>query len=681
MHFLISSTFTESLAKLSSDEQKLVKTTTFDLQVNPSNPGHQYHKLDAARDKNFWSIRVSRDIRIIVHKTEKSLLLCYVDHHDNAYAWAERRKIETHPNTGAAQIVEIRETIKEIVSPRIVTSSLFSCFTDAEIKDWGVPKEWVADIRSATEDTILEIAEHLPAEASEAVLEVAVGGRPQSRKPLTDTQNPFTHPDALRRFRSLDNPEELQRALDYSWDAWITFLHPDQKELVERDFSGPARVSGSAGTGKTIVALHRAYYLARKDENARVLLVTFSDILANALKQRLYRLIVKTPKLNEQIEVHSMHSLGLRLFKQYKIDKNLIDSNTLEGYLIDASKTQENHGFSLSFILNEWDEVVDSWNITDWETYRTIPRLGRKNRLPENRRKVLWNIFSLVLNHLTENNCITNAGMYSILADIVKQRKHPPYEYVIVDEAQDISIPQLRFLASFGTDIPNRLMFCGDTGQRIFRQGFSWQALGIEIRGRSTTLHVNYRTSHQIRSRADKLLDRDVFDIDGNQETRSNTISLFNGPEPLIKICDNHNDEKEVVRKWIQKLLSDGVENHEICICVRSNEQLGRAQEIVLELNLPFTLLDEHISLITGKIVICTMHLAKGLEFKAVSVIACDEGILPLEERLQDISDSSDLEEVYTTERQLLYVACTRARDTLLITSGGEASEFVRDLC
>ena len=120
MDFRIADTFTDSLARLTGDEQKAVKTTAFDLQLNPANPGMSFHKLDKAKDKNFWSVRVNKDIRLIVHKTAGSLLLCYVDHHDQAYAWAERRQLQTHPKPGAAQLVEIRETVQEIFIPTYV---------------------------------------------------------------------------------------------------------------------------------------------------------------------------------------------------------------------------------------------------------------------------------------------------------------------------------------------------------------------------------------------------------------------------------------------------------------------------------------------------------------------------------------------------------------------------------
>ena len=209
MDFRITDTFTDSLARLTGDEQKTVKTTAFDLQLNPANPGMSFHKLDKAKDKNFWSVRVGSDIRLIVHKTQGSLLLCYVDHHDKAYDWAERRKLETHPKTGAAQLVEIRETVQEIVVPKYVESPkpapakklLFAKISEDDLLNYGVPAEWMNDVRQATDDTLLTLADHLPSEAAEALLELATGGKPRMPQAVAVVVSPFDHPDAQRRFR------------------------------------------------------------------------------------------------------------------------------------------------------------------------------------------------------------------------------------------------------------------------------------------------------------------------------------------------------------------------------------------------------------------------------------------------------------------------------------------------
>src|SRR3990170_5646672 len=251
MEFRIADTFTDSLARLTGDEQKSVKTTAFDLQLDPTNPGMSFHKLAKAKDKRFWSVRVSSDLRLIVHRAADSLLLCYVDHHDKAYAWAERRKLETHPTTGAAQLVEIRERVQEIVVPAYVQpprtltpkKPLLAHVPDEDLLGYGVPAEWVADVRQATEDTVLALADHLPAEAAEALLELATGGTPHKPRPAPPAVDPFDHPDARRRFRVVTDVDELARALEYPWERWTVFLHPAQHELMERRFGGPARIA------------------------------------------------------------------------------------------------------------------------------------------------------------------------------------------------------------------------------------------------------------------------------------------------------------------------------------------------------------------------------------------------------------------------------------------------------
>lgn len=691
MDFLIADTFTGSLARLTGDEQKAAKTTAFDLQVNPASPGLSFHKLDKAKDKNFWSVRVSSDIRLIVHKTQGSLLLCYVNHHDKAYEWAERRKLETHPKTGAAQLVEIRETVKEVIVPMYVQTELpaprkapkpplFADKSDDELLGYGVPAEWLKDVRSATEDTLLALADHLPAEAAEALLELATGGKPRVPEPVLADVSPFEHPDAQRRFRVMTNVEELQRALDFPWEKWTVFLHPEQRQWVERDYTGPARISGSAGTGKTIVALHRAVHLARANPEARVLLTTFSDTLANALHTKLKRLVGSEPRLAERIDVHSLNAIGLRLYKSHRGPVSLASREAVRELIGEASKAVAGHKFSQHFLLTEWEQVVDAWQLETWESYRDVARLGRKTRLPEAQRTILWSIFEKVRAGLTERKLTTHAGLFTALASALAKSKHLPFDFAVVDEAQDISVAHLRFFAAMGADKPNVLFFAGDLGQRIFQQPFSWKSLGVDIRGRSRNLRINYRTSHQIRQQADRLLGPEVADVDGNSEIRSDTVSVFNGPPPVIRVLKSEAEEAKSVGAWIAEQSKAEVLPHEFGVFVRSAAQMDRAQAAVKASGLPFKILDEHVETASGHVSISTMHLAKGLEFRAVVVMACDDEIIPLQERIETVGDDADLQEVYDTERHLLYVACTRARDHLLVTSVDPASEFLDDL-
>lgn len=684
MQFLIADTFNDSLAKLTGQEQTVAKTTVFDLQSDPANPGLQFHRIDKSKDKNFWSIRVNRDIRIVVHKSAASFMVCYVDHHDEAYTWAERRKIEVHPQTGAAQIVEVRETVVEIpvyVQVEQPKPPIFEGRTDDELLGYGVPQEWLTDVRQVTDDdALLHLVDHLPSEAANALLILADGGSPTVSKRAIPTSDPFAHPDAMQRFRVIENVDELKMALDYPWEKWAVYLHPAQRELVEKSFDGPARISGSAGTGKTIVALHRAVFLARNNPDSRVLLTTFSNTLANALRRKLRVLLSSEPRLSEQVDVYSMDSIAKRLY-EFKFGKSKFATrDEIREILKTASEAVDGQKFSVQRLLSEWEQIVDAWQLDSLEAYRDFARLGRKTKLPEKQLNAIWAIFDQLREKMVQIDLMTDAGMLAALSEDLATRKNPPFDFAVVDEAQDINPSQLRFLVALCGDKPNGLFFAGDLGQRIFQEAFSWRSLGVDVGGRTHSLKINYRTSHQIRSQADRLLAPEVADVDGISEERRGTVSVFNGPSPEVMNFDTKDDEIVAVAAWLTDLKKAGVQPHEIAVFVRSEAELERATSAVERAGLIFKILDEQVETTYGHASIGTMHLAKGLEFRAVAIMGCEDEIVPSQKRIETVTEDSDLEEVYNTERHLLYVACTRARDYLLVTAAENPSEFLDDL-
>lgn len=382
----------------------------------------------------------------------------------------------------------------------------------------------------------------------------------------------------------------------------------------------------------------------------------------------------------ERIDVHSLDGIGTRLYKAHVGPANIVARGIIAELIGTALKAIPNHKFGLAFAMTEWEHVVDAWQLTSWEAYRDVARLGRKTRLPEPQRATLWTIFEHVRAQLVARNLITHAGLFGQLTPIIAGLKNPPFDFVVIDEAQDISIAQLRFVAALGTRRADSLFFAGDLGQRIFQPPFSWKALGVDVRGRSRTLRVNYRTSHQIRSHADRLLASQVTDVDGNAEERADTVSVFNGSEPIVCAYPTEAAEIDAVAQWLVARAGDGLTLHEIGVFVRSVAQLDRAQRAVAMSGLAYKMVDENVEPANDVVALSTMHLAKGLEFRAVVVMACDDEVIPLQERIESVGDDSDLREVYDTERHLLYVACTRARDHLLVTSTKPASEFLDDL-
>ena len=518
-----------------------------------------------------------------------------MDHHDKAYDWAARRKLETHPTTGAAQLVEVRETVQQVVVPVYVQAQLplapkrdtsavrllFAGSPDDELLGYGVPVEWLADVKTATEDSLLALADHLPAEAAEALLELATGGKPRAPVPAAATANPFDHPDAQRRFRVMTNVDELETALNFPWEKWTVFLHPEQRQWVERDYTGPARVSGSAGTGKTIVALHRAVCLARTHRDARVLLTTFSDTLASALHTKLKRLVGSEPRLAERIDVHSLNAIGLRLYKAQHGAVTLASRAVVRQLLSDASKAVNGHKFSLHFLVTEWEQVVDAWQLASWEDYRDVSRLGRKTRLPGPQRAIA------VVYFCAGEQCAGGAETDHPRRDVYQlghhasRSKHTPFDFAVVDEAQDLSVAHLRFLAALGADRQTHF----SSPVTWVNASFSSRSPGSRwawiIRGRSRTLRINYRTSHQIRQQADRLLGDQAVDVDGNTEIRSDTVSVFNGPPPVIRVVKTAAEETKVVGTWLAEQIGTGVPPESIGVFVRSEAQLERAQAAV----------------------------------------------------------------------------------------------------
>jgi len=659
----IADTFYDALGKLTSQEQKAVKTTVFDFQMDPSLPGLSMHRVDRARDPNFWTARVNRDIRMVIHKREQDTLLAWVGHHDDAYRWAETRRIESHPRTGAIQIVEARETVEDIIIPNYVQEDvpmplLFAEETDDTLLSWGVPTDWLETVRMVTEDTVLDVAGHLPSEAAEALVQAATGVRPTPAEQIGPEADPWSHPDAVRRFRVMDNLEELKAALDSPWEKWSVFLHPAQREFVERDFNGPARVIGSAGTGKTVVALHRAARLAR-DEDAQVLLATFNKTLAQRLAEKMP--LVADAAVAGRVTVAALDDVIQREYARQFGSVKIVSESEVRQILNDVADEVASQ-VDRDFLFDEWSLIVDAWHVASADDYQNLPRLGRKVRMAAAKKAELWRVFERVRMQLEQGGRQTAA----MLAHRLRQDGDFPYSHVLIDEAQDISVHELLLLGDKLGEVKNGLFFAGDIGQRIFKAPFPWSATQVEVRGRSRSLKVNYRTSHQIRIGSESLLPETLVEADGAEESRLGVTSVFEGPLPRITEFDNRAQEMEALSVWISEVLESGVAENEIAVLVRTDELLS---------DLSTTWLKQFQTLNW-----LTMHAAKGAEFQAVAVLALDQHILPDEERLLAAKDASQLDEIMSTERHLLYVAATRARDLLWMSGVRPVSEFMMDL-
>jgi superfamily I DNA/RNA helicase len=460
----------------------------------------------------------------------------------------------------------------------------------------------------------------------------------------------------------------LAQALAFPWEKWGVFLHPSQRTLVERSFSGPARVAGSAGTGKTIVAIHRAVRLARGNPNARILLASFSQPLADAMAKKLLVLATEVGGVVPRITTASFPGIAEQMYQlEHGVRPRIASDAVLRERLRAAAELVKLKGFSERFLLSEWTNVVDAWGLTSLDAYSIVQRMGRKSRLGPNQRVRLWPVFQSVREALAAERYTTWATVFTGLTDALAQRAPKSFDHVVIDEAQDLAPAELKFFAALAPTNGDGLFLSGDVGQRIFQHPFSWASLGVDVRGRSHTLKVCYRTSQQIRRAADRLLPTVLRDTDGLEDERRGIISVFDGPSPEVKSLPTVAAEADTVRQVVETWLGEGIAAREIGLFVRTPQLVPRARAAIAGL----TGADE---MTTGP-----MSLAKGLEFRAVVVMACDEGILPLDERVADAADEAELDDIYETERRLLYVACTRAREHLLLTGVTPTSEYLAD--
>lgn len=679
-------TFEKSLVKLTAQEQAAVKQVPTDFMLNPSAPGHRLHKLNC-RERRFASISVNMDLRIIVLKDEAQLTFCYVGHHDDAYRWAERREVQVHPTTGAAQVVEFEEVVREVVREevqvvqrRVEAPPLFAEEEDGYLLSLGVPPAWLEAVKALDEDGLLAIADRLPEEAAEALMALATGDRPQPAAPVEEGADPFQHPDAKRRFWVASDQAALARALDAPWDRWIVFLHPSQRDAVERNFGGPARVSGGAGTGKTVVALHRAVHLAEISPNAQVLLTTYSRPLVAHLEQGLDRLAGASGDVRRRIRVEHLHKYAHELAAERPgFSFAPVTPKELSGFFDAALAEHPDVEATKEFLRAEFDAVIDYWGVKDWMTYRDIQRTGRGAALSPARRKQLWPIFESVMRQMREAGRMTFSDLAEAAREEVESRRDRPFRYVVADEVQDFGPREVRLLSALAPASARSHFFTGDVGQRIYRYPFSWLRAGVDIRGRAARLKINYRTTHQIKRYADRALGAVIAEEGDEAEDRS-ALSLLFGPEPRVRRFGSPQEEAASLAEWFEALASEGFEDHEIAVFARTKKELKAVLEPALDLagRSARKIGDERRSA-GGGVWFGTLHAAKGLEFRAVAVVGCNADVLPHPNALAAADDDEGRAVAQARERQLFYVGCTRARDVLRVTCSGEASPFVID--
>jgi superfamily I DNA/RNA helicase len=702
MTIALSSDFLLAFSKVQKNQQKQVREFIERFREGPDASGLNYEQIQSAKGQDLYSVRINQAYRVVVfHPSSSSVyVLVWVDHHDEAYRWAERKQFVIHPITGALQVLSAESSgpTSNVSStpPSVPAGKMFAQVKDKYLLRLGVPEDLIPVVRRVNTDAELEAVERqLPQEAYEALYMLASGFTLEEvvremEKPETvaavdqkDVVAALQNDDSKRRFYVVDEAKDLAEVLNAPLDQWRIFLHPQQRRLVSMQANGPVRVLGGAGTGKTVVAMHRARYLSEEvftKKEDRILFTTFTKNLAADIQENLRKLC--SVEALSRIDVVNLDSWVANFLRGHGYRHQVVfDEDENEAWSYALNQAPANLGLTPNFYRSEWEQIVQAQDITDVDQYMQASRLGRGTKLRRDTKKRIWPVFQEYRAQLNEQG---KKEYIDLIRDarglILSKGMSLPYRAVIVDEAQDMSAEAFRLLRAIVADGPNDLFIVGDAHQRIYRHRVSLGQCGINIKGRGKRLRINYRTTDEIRRFAICLLEnRDFDDLDGGSDQQRGYMSLTHGESPTVHKCASFAEEIAFLKRHLEDLQKNGMPLESICVVARTKHLLeGYASQLQAS---GFTTYEIKRNAAEQRdkpgIRLATMHRVKGLEFEHVIAVAVNEGVLPLQAAVGDAEDSVARRNADTSERSLLYVALTRARQCATITGYSQMSPYV----
>ena len=688
----MSDDFLKSFAAVPRAHQLAVLNFVAKFRQNPMASGINYERIRDAADANMRSVRINDNVRGIVLKPEVGNVYCllWVDQHDAAYQWASRHRVAIHPDVGSIQVYAVQEASPAQSSPSEPgqkVDGLFHSLKDREIRRLGVPDDRLAAVRAVTAEEDLELLQDvLPDEAFEALYLFAAGDSyekiiSERSAPESVDQADFSaaleRAGSRRHFVVLTDDSDLEALLAAPLERWRVFLHPSQRKLVERDWNGPVKVTGGAGTGKTVVAMHRAARLARQYAalpGKPVLFTTFTKTLAEDIRQHLQMLC--TPQELEKIQVVNLDQWALGLLRRFGYRNELLYKESDRKRYWQAAMSAMPAGIDLSaaFMRAEFERVVLPQGCETADEYMRASRIGRGGQLARAMRKSIWPVFAEYRAQLQAANLREPEEAFREACQLLEREKPVlGIRCMVVDEAQDISAAAYSLIRAAVTPAENDLFIVGDAHQRIYRHKVVLSRVGIEVRGRSRSLRINYRTTDEIRQWACAQLEGcDVDDLDGNSDSLRGYRSLTHGDLPDLIQSSSMQDDLAHIQTLLSQLQADGIELRQVCITARTNDDLsaigdGLQRAGVSVLRLDNTTADD--SKAEG-VRLATMHRIKGLEFGVV-IVAAYKGAVAYAEQFSRDEDAGVAEDTELAERCLLHVAATRAKRNLFVLIRG----------
>ncbi|TWU33453.1 ATP-dependent DNA helicase UvrD1 [Novipirellula aureliae] len=684
----ISNEFMEALARLPKSQRKKVQEFAKKFRADPKSSAINYEKIHNMDDDRVRTVRIDQKYRAVVLHPDQgnTYVLVWVDNHDEAMDWARNRTFEVHPETQSLQILnveQVQKSLAEAGSREIGSEKLFS-HDDETLLSFGVPPVLIPAVRHLeSKEQLSQLQTVLPEESYESLVWLAEGesveevrravGMPISLRDEvpagTDRGESSSEDQAIakgqsgRRFHRVSSDDELDRVLAAPLERWRVFLHPHQRQLTERSFAGPALVLGGAGTGKTIVAMHRARQLALKlQNNHKVLFTTFTKNLAENV-----RYVLKTLCGDEfnQIDVQHIHDHAmswLRPSGQFSVGSD--DDLALAWDMVAVDNPTN---FETDVLREEWFYSHAIKGVTSREEYFRLSRIGRTPLLSRRDRAAVWKSFELFEESLRLAGKTHWIGIVSKAAEYARKVPSPIYRHVIVDEGQDFTASDWRFIRSLVRPSQDDVFIVADPRQRIYNEPTLLADGGIAIDDRIHRLQINYRTTEQIRNWAtDRSGGGDMSDLCDSSWSEIATHSLFSGPDPELIESKDLESESVAIAQLIESLKTD-FPLEEIAVVVRANWQLKKLKAALTRQQVEHSVLGQNTSDTQG-VRLATMHRVKGLEFRCVIVAGLAADVFPTKYRGREDDERAKKQHVIT-EKNLLYVASSRARDRLYVST------------
>ena len=684
------------IADLAKMEKPVVKRVTevFDEFDAATHTGLHLEKIANARNPRFRSIRIDQAWRgiVLAPVTGDVYTLLKVLHHDEAYAWAQRSNISVNSATGGIEIRDEAELDRQIPAmaeaAKAAGAPIFDHIKDGELTKLGIDEKVLAFARTVTDAAQLDAAKaFLPETQWDVLFGLAAGFTPEEvwtdlgaqilNEPVDTEDIDAAILRSNERMILVSGPDELMDVFAYPFATWRVYLHPTQRAVVNATYKGPARVTGGPGTGKTVVALHRANMLAKRG-HGKVLVTTFTSTLSETLRSGLDMLV--DDDIQSRIEVSHVDRVAHRVFRKAHGAPLLLsheDEKALWAELI--------HGLGVAFtpvfLSEEWRQVVLARRITSADAYLAAKRTGRGRALGSTQRAQVWQVINEFERALATRGFWTHETIRREATHLLEHSSEKPFRHIIIDEAQDLSPDQWRLLRAAVAEAPNDIFIAGDTHQRIYDNRVSLREVGINIAGRSSRLNINYRTTAEILAWSLGLLrGQAIDDMEGGLDSIAGCRSHVHGQAPTLQSCSDADSEARAIAENVKKWIAGGVAPSEIGIAVRAKWLTAKIQQALKASRIRSVDLakatDQDDAVRVG-----TMHRMKGLEFRCIAVAGVSAKHVPEVRAVTPIEeDKHTHEQDLERERCLLFVACTRAREQLLVTWHGEPSTFLTAL-